>query len=429
MAAHPLSAIEARALIERGELRCQAYLQACLERIHARDAQIGAWEHIDSERALAAAKAADSPTTGILHGLPVGIKDIIDVGGLPTKCGSPIYANAPNASIDAASVAIMRHSGAIILGKTVTTELAGAYPAKTRNPHNFTHTPGGSSSGSAAAVADGHVPLAIGTQTAGSVIRPAAFCGVFGFKPTHGIVPLTGVKVQSETLDTVGVFARSVDDCALWWAAITNGTFRATDIASVGKLRIARLKDFDPFADESMRAALDAAAGALSRAGAVVTDISLPGALKNIHDDQVLIQRIEAARAYSAEHRQHRHQLSVTLLEQLDLGAALSLSQYRAALNRAATARRDADELFAQYDILLMPSAPGAAPLGLTATGDPICNRLASLLHTPAINVPAYLNKQSLPLGLQLLGARHADEKLLAGAKWVHHALGAKLAM
>ncbi len=428
MSVHLLSAVEAQYLIERGELSCATYLRACLERADAREAQVGAWEIIDRNRAIAAAQAADSSTRGLLHGLPVGIKDIIDVGSLATKCGSSIYADAPNASIDAASVAIMRVQGAIPLGKTVSTELAGAHPGKTRNPHNLAHTPGGSSSGSAAAVADGHVPLAIGTQTAGSVIRPAAYCGVFGFKPTHGIVPLTGVKVQSETLDTIGVFARSVDDCALWWAAMTDGAFRELNIDSVGQLRIARIKNLEPFASDAMRDALDRAAIALSRAGATVTDVLLPAPLDNIHDDQLFIQRLEAARAYTAEHRQHREQLSAVILEQLDRGATLPLAEYRAALTRVEAARHNADGLFQQYDVWLMPSAPGAAPSGLTSTGDPLFNRLASVLNTPAINIPAYKDAQKLPLGLQLIGARHEDGKLLAVSNWVQCTLRATLA-
>ena len=428
MSAHPLSAVEAQGLIERGELNCAAYLRTCLERVDAREAQVGAWEIIDSERAIAAAHAADNGTRGLLRGLPVGIKDIIDVGGLATKCGSPIYANAPNASIDAASVAIMRVHGAIPLGKTVSTELAGAHPGKTRNPHDLACTPGGSSSGSAVAVADGHIPLAIGTQTAGSLIRPAAYCGVFGFKPTRGIVPLTGIKVQSETLDTVGVFARSVDDCALWWAAMTDGAFRGLNIDSVGKLRVARIKTLEQFASNAMREALDRAATALSRAGAIITDVLLPVPLDNIHEDQLFIQRFEASRAYTAEHRQHRGQLSAAILDQLDLGASLSLAEYRTVIARADAARRFADGLFQQYDVWLMPSAPGAAPSGLASTGDPLFNRLASVLNTPAINIPAYTSAQKLPLGLQLVGARHDDAKLLAASKWVHHTLRATLA-
>ena len=425
-AADAPSAVTARALIERGELSPAAYLAACLERIDARDAEVGAWEQVDRERALAIANNMAQRTSALLGGIPLGVKDIIDVAGLATRFGSPIYANAPVASIDAACVAMMRFHGAIALGKTVSTELAGAHPGKTRNPHARTHTPGGSSSGSAAAVADGHVPLAIGTQTAGSILRPAAYCGVFGFKPTHGIVPLTGVKVQSETLDTVGVFARSADDCALWWAAMTQTKFSALDLDSLGKLRIARIRNLDKLASDAMREAIERAASILSAAGATVSDVLLPAPLDKIHQVQLAVQRFEATRAYTPEHHQHRSQLSGTILEQLDLGAAISLVDYRTALALVDHAQRVAEQLFNDYDAWLLPSAPGAAPPGLASTGDPSFNRLASVLHTPAMNVPAFSDAQQLPLGIQLIARRHADTKLLAISHWAYSAIKAR---
>jgi Asp-tRNA(Asn)/Glu-tRNA(Gln) amidotransferase A subunit family amidase len=387
-----------------------------LLRINARDGELKAWcEFCDED-------ARNTPPIGELEALPlngfsVGVKDIIDVAGCTTRCGSTIFDDANAATVDAACVALMRSAGAAIIGKTVTTEFATFIPSPTRNPRNLAHTPGGSSAGSAAAVADGQIRIAIGTQTAGSLLRPASYCGVFGFKPSFDVVPRLGVVVQSETLDTVGVFARSVEDCAVWLAAML-GTAVALE-PKTGARRIGVVTNLQQHASADMQGAVVRARDALTRAGHHVHELTLPAPLDMIHDDQRIIQNYESSRAYHVARTQHRAKVSPALLAALDDGAKISRDEYLKAIHTADAARRFADGLFREYDAWLMPSAPSAAPLGLTSTGDPIFNRLASVLHTPAISVPAYDDAQGMPLGLQLIAARGQDTALLSMAKQI----------
>ncbi len=357
-----------------------------------------------------------------LKNFTVGVKDIIDVAGCATRCGSPIFDDANAATVDAACVALMRSAGAQIIGKTVTTEFATFIPSPTRNPRNLAHTPGGSSAGSAAAVADGQIRIAIGTQTAGSILRPASYCGVFGFKPSFDVVPRLGVVVQSETLDTVGVFARSVADCAAWLAAML-GTVVTLNPTS-GALRIGVITNLQEQASPDMRDAIRHARDALTRAGHRVSELQLPAPLDTIHDDQRIIQNYESSRAYHVVRTQYRAKTSPALLVALDEGAKISRGDYLKAISTADAARRFADGLFREYDAWLMPSAPSAAPLGLTSTGDPIFNRLASVLQAPAINIPAYDDSHGMPLGLQLIAARGADTALLSMAQQIQECLG-----
>ena len=406
-------------MVERTMGECEFLIEDGLAQIDMLDSDIGAWVFVDRDAALERARQLDrSPARGLLYGVSVGVKDIIDVAGMPTGCGTPIYAGNI-AKVDAACVAFVKAAGAVVIGKTATTELAATYPAKTRNPQNREHSPGGSSSGSAAAVAAGMVRIAFGTQTAGSVIRPAAYCGIVGFKPTFGLVPRTGVKVQSDTLDTVGVFTRTIDDAALWYAAMI-GT-AATPLQNIGKgpLRILIVSNLMEHADVDMSVAVAEAAEALSVAGLSVRETRLPVAFDTAQTDQRIIQLAEMARCYSTEHQQHRHQLSNQLAAILDEGAAITAATYQSALARTELVRKQAAQLFVDADVLLMPSATGAAPKGLAFTGDPVFNRLASTLHLPAINLPVYRSKKRMPLGLQLIGARLQDEKLLSVAKRV----------
>lgn len=398
---------------------CEANILECLARIEALDGRIGAWEHIDAVGALKRARELDkAEVKGVLHGMPIGVKDIIDVAGMPTRCGTPIYATQL-AKIDAACVARVKAAGAIVIGKTVTTELATFNPARTRNPENPDYSPGGSSAGSAAAVAAGMVALALGTQTAGSVIRPAAYCGVVGYKPSFGVVARDGVKMQSETLDTVGVLARTIDDAMKWYAA-TSGT-PATDSANIRRnhsrpLRIAIMVNFMDQADAEMKGAIGDAAAALGAAGLQVNDIRLPPRFDEAQIDQRIIQLAENARHYAMEHRRYRDQLSPKLAEMLDEGAAITEAQYQAAIARTNATREETDAMFTEVDAWLMPSAQGAAPKGLESTGDPVFNRLVTALHLPAINIPVFRNSALMPLGLQLIGARLQDESLFATA-------------
>ena len=396
---------------------CEARIHECLARIEALDGPIGAWVHIDAAGALARARELDKmQVKGVLHGMAIGVKDIIDVAGMPTRCGTPIYATQM-ATHDADCVALAKAAGAIVIGKTVTTELATFIPSRTRNPVSPDYTPGGSSAGSAAAVAAGMVPLAFGTQTAGSVIRPAAYCGVFGYKPSFGVVPRAGVKVQSETLDTVGVLAGTVDDTMKWYAAMS-GSHISND-ATVGhsnrrKLRIAIITNLMDHADAEMKGAIVKAAATLNAAGQQVQEIRLPQRYDEAQMDQRIIQLAENARCYAIEHRQYRNQLSPPLAAMLDEGAAISDAQYQAAIVRTNITREQTDAMFSDVDAWLMPSAQGAAPKGLESTGDPVFNRLVTALHLPAINIPVFRNHARMPLGLQLICARQQDEKLFA---------------
>ncbi len=396
---------------------CEFQIQDCLAQIAMLDARIGAWEYVDSIGALSRARELDRVAVkGPLHGMALGVKDIIDVAGMPTRCGSPIYA-LNMARMDAACVALAKAAGAIVVGKTATTELATFQPAKTRNPQNLAHTPGGSSSGSAAAVAAGMVPIAIGTQTAGSIIRPAAYCGVVGFKPTFGLVPRAGVKLQSDTLDTVGVFSRTVDDTVKWYAAMTGARTTAVVAGNDKPMRITIIGNYLEHADVDMSVAIAEAADALSAGNVRIKELRLPAIFDDAPRDQKLVQLSEMARMYSLEYDNYRNLLSARLAAMIEEGRSIAHIDYMAAMERAAALRKQADFLLGDCDAWLMPAAPGAAPQGLESTGDPVFSRANSLLHQPAINLPVYRNKKRMPLGLQLIGARHQDEKLLSTAQ------------
>jgi len=419
-----LSATEAAAKLARGELTSEKLMQQCLERSAALEPEVGAWETLDGERALNDARTADrdfkrGARRGLLHGIPIGVKDIIDVAGLPTRFGTPIYRNHV-ADGDAACVALAKAAGAIILGKTVTTELALFHPGKTRNPHNLAHTPGGSSSGSAAAVAAGMAPLAFGTQTAGSIIRPAAFCGVTGYKPTFGMITRAGVKMQADSLDTIGVMAANVEDAALFAAALTNDhSLLVREVAaSAPRIGVCRTHEW-PHADADTRSAIESAAERLGRAGAHVATIALPEAFSGLAEAQRIIQTFEAARAFAYEYRAHRELLSNKLVAIIEEGNGIAPHRYRDALDVAAHCRTLMREVFLAVDVLLMPAATGEAPAGLESTGDPVFNRLATVLHLPCITLPGYRGSHGLPLGMQFVASHWGDALLLRCAAWV----------
>jgi Asp-tRNA(Asn)/Glu-tRNA(Gln) amidotransferase A subunit family amidase len=412
-------ATETARLIARREASSEEVVRACLERIAERDATVRAWAHLDPEAALAQARAADaSDPRSPLHGVPVGVKDIIDTRDLPTEYGSPIHAGRRPAA-DAACVARLRDAGAVILGKTMTTEFAYFHPAETRNPLDPSRTPGGSSSGSAAAVADGMVPLTLGSQTAGSTIRPASFCGVHGLKPTHGLIDLTGVKRLSARLDTLGLFARSIDDIELLLDTLTGHRRTAPGSAAepprIGFVRTARWQLVEPEA----QAALEAAAVALADAGARVDELELPAELEALVDAQQTIMAVEVAANLAGEYDRHGDRMSAELSELIEEGRATERHGYEAAL---ATAERGGERLpavFEAHDILLTPAARGQAPRGLEATGDPVFCRAWTLLGTPAVSVPGPLGADGLPIGVQLVAPPGHDAELLAAARWV----------
>ncbi len=406
----------------------EAAVQLCLERIAAREAEVGAWEMVDGEGALRQARICDHSARsgverGILHGIPVGVKDIIDVAALPTRHGSPIYAHNI-ASSDAACVALAKAAGAIVLGKTVTTELAVFHPGKTRNPHNLAHTPGGSSSGSAAAVAAAMVPLAFGTQTAGSVIRPAAYCGIVGFKPSYGMISRAGVKTQAESLDSIGFMARNVEDAALFAAGVSGDHALLVGSGATSAPRIGVWRSFEwNQASADMHNAIETAAARFAKCGAQISQVSLPEPFARLGAAQKTIQLFEAARSYTFEYEAHRDQLSASLRTLLEEGRAIPLPHYRAALELASLCRALIGDTFREVDVLLTPSAPGAAPLGLQSTGDPLFNRSATVLHLPCITLPGMRAANGLPVGIQLIGPYWQDAMTLSSAHWAQQAL------
>lgn len=423
-ALNTLSAVELARQLAYGRITSEMLVRDCFERISAREPDVQAWQHLDREAALEQARAADAgPCRGLLHGLPLGVKDIIDTVDMPTAYGSPVYAGHRPAW-DAPCVAFARAAGGIVIGKTVTTEFAVMYPGKTRNPHNLQHTPGGSSSGSAAAVADYMVPLAFGSQTGGSVIRPAAFCGVVGYKPSFGLISRVGVKALSDTLDTIGVIARSVPDVALFAAAVSGRHDLLVDKAPSARPRVGICRTYEwKQAQPAMMAALEGAAKTLAAAGVTVKTMNLPPTYANLVQAQIDIQLVELAQSLTYERIAHRAQLSECLQGIIDAGLKVPHERYDAALSLARNCRRTLTEVFADCDVLLAPSAPGSAPAGLDTTGDPLFNRIWTLLRTPCVNIPVACDADKPPLGLQVIGAFGSDAPTLSAAHWLHQIL------
>lgn len=430
------TATEAARLLAEGKLTAEALLDEYGQRIAEREPAVGAWEHLDPHAVSAARELDRGPKRGPLHGIPIAVKDIIDVAGLPARYGTPIYARNV-AAADAACVALAKSAGALVMGKTVTTELAWFHPGKTRNPHRSTHapgesssgnaehTPGGSSSGSAAAVAAGMVPLAFGTQTAGSIIRPAAYCGIVGFKPTFGAIPRAGVKSQSESLDTLGWMANSVEDIALMAAALWRDerfldTTRGDAVAP--RITLLRLPEWNQ-ASAPMQEATQSALQILGAKGAVVSELDAPVEFAALNASQACIQLYEAARSYHPEYSQHRERLSDRIAGLIEEGLAITEERYFAAQDHAAQCRALVAEVFRDTDALLMPGAPGAAPQGLAATGDPVFSRMTTVLHLPCITLPRFKDAAGMPLGIQLAGPARGDRRLLGIARWAHERL------
>ena len=414
-----LSVVDAIENLRRGDLTAEALMQACLDRAAER-ADVKAWIWLDPKQAIAQAREADRVgRPGLLAGIPIGVKDIIDTVDMPTGHGSPIYANnRPFA--DAACIALLRMAGATIMGKTVTTEFANRFPGATVNPHNGGHSPGGSSSGSAAAVADFQVPAALGTQTGGSVIRPSAYCGVVGYKPSFGEFPRTGLKLQSHTLDTLGIICRSVADLpALRAALLAAPAHRIAASGAAPRIGICRTPAWDT-ADESTHSLIESTAARLAAAGARVSEVELAAPFASILEHHRCIYYYEAARNYAYEYEQHRERVSQELLNTvLTPGRELPLGAYVHALETAEAFRRHLDDIFRDVDILLTPSAMGEAPEGLSSTGAASFNALWTLGWAPCITLPAGTGPKGLPLGVQLVGQRFRDEALFDAASWV----------
>lgn len=425
-----LSVSEAAARIAEGSLTSVALVEACLQRIAEREAAVGAWIHLDPEQALAEARARDAQTTsrGPLHGVPVGLKDIIDTASMPTAYGSPIYEGHRPAR-DAKCVEQLRAAGAVILGKTVTAEFATYHPGKTANPRNLTHTPGGSSSGSAAAVADNHVPLTLGTQTAGSIIRPASFCGVIGYKPTYNAFSYGGLHALSISLDTLGVFVRSFADLSPVRQALSLSEVRTKASApspSAPRIGFCRTGLW-PQGGQAMRSALEATAQKLAKAGAEVVDIELPPSFLQLVDAQTLIFAAEGVRGLARESHEHPELLSPELRELLAKGRKYTPEMEEAAHALARQCRAELAALFANVDVMLTPSSIGEAPHGLHATGDPLFNRIWTFLHVPCVTYPIGTGPHGLPLGAQVVGAHGDDDALVAHAWWMQQHSGSTL--
>jgi Asp-tRNA(Asn)/Glu-tRNA(Gln) amidotransferase A subunit family amidase len=416
-----LTATAALAAMRAGRLSAADVMEACLDRIAGREGAIRAFAWMDPAQARRGAMAAGQ---GPLAGIPIGVKDVIDTAELPSQYGSPAWAgHRPRA--DAACVAAARDAGAVVIGKTVTTEFATRHPGPTANPANPRHTPGGSSSGSAAGVAAGFFPIAFGTQTAGSIIRPAAYCGVVGFKPTYGTLHRAGMKVMSESLDTIGVMARSVADCALAMAAMTGGEYGAPESRAARAPRLALVMGApaDQAAPETL-ALMERAATACRNAGATVTPVALPAVFAAAYAAHPTVMNAESAQALGWELAHARAQITPTLRERMDWGRAQGAAALAAGRAAFAAARAAFPGAIEGFDAVLTPAAPGEAPEGLGWTGDPAFNTLWTLLHGPCVTVPAGVGPKGLPLGVQVAGRIGEDAAVLGWAEWVRQALG-----
>jgi Asp-tRNA(Asn)/Glu-tRNA(Gln) amidotransferase A subunit family amidase len=420
-----LSATEAARKLATREITAVLLLADCLERIAEREPAIHAWTHVDAEGAMRRARALDAQASaGLLHGLPIAVKDVFDTFDMPTSYGSPIYATHRPVA-DASSVALTRAVGGIVVGKTVTTEFATFHPGPTCNPHNPKHTPGGSSSGSAAAVADWMVPLAFASQTAGSIVRPAAFCGVVGYKPTYAMINRVGAKMISDTLDTVGVLSRSVPDAALFVAALSDRheLLIQQPQADPPRVGLCRTYEWDRASPETV-AVVEDAARRLAKAGATVRDVTLPPAFAGLVDAQVATMVREVALCLSHERLVHREKLSPEMTTMIDAGLAVTPERYDAGQALARSCRGALREVFDGIDVVIAPSAVGEAPEGIRATGDPLFNRMWTLLHVPCVHLPVGRGPRGLPVGITVAGPFGADRATLLAADWIYARLG-----
>ena len=423
-AANELPASEIAAAVRAGRLTCEAVVRACLDRIAAREAAVQAFAHIDPEQALATARALDrSGARGPLAGVPFGVKDIIDTSDLPTEWGTPIH-RGRRPERDAACVALTRRAGGILVGKTVTTEFANLHPGKTRNPHDVTRTPGGSSSGSAAAVADLMVPIALGTQTTGSTIRPASFCGVFGYRPTYGEHRLHGVMEASGSLDTLGILARSIEDIALYRDVLLGvAPEPIADAARPPRIGFCRTHNWDQV-EPATQALMETAARRLGAAGAPVSDVRLPDDFARLDEAHRWISSFEFARTFTWEIEHRWDAISDTLRQgRIADGLSCSLARYREMQELAARCRQRIDAVWDDCDVLLAPAALGEAPVGLPAFAGAPLYMMWTVLHLPTVTLPVFHGPAGMPIGVQLLARRHDDRRLFADARWAYRVL------
>ena len=430
-----MSAADAAAAIQSGEISSEELVQDCLNRIEVLEERVGAWEHLDPEYALQQARDADlyrrtGKTTGPLHGVPIGIKDIFDTKDMPTEDGTTLHAGRTPAC-DATAVARLREAGAIVMGKTVTTELAVYAPGKTRNPHDPSRTPGGSSSGSAAAVAAQMVPLAVGTQTNGSIIRPASYCGVYGYKPSHGLISRYRVLQLSRVLDQVGVFGRTLGDVALMAEQLMGFDDRDPDTRPRARPDLIDTAAEEPLvtprlafvktpawdqADEDVQGAFGELAEFL---GSKVEEIDLTDLLENAVTWHRTIMEADLARSFRREYGRGKERLSPVLREMIERGQQCLAVDYNHALEQIPGLVSNFDEILLEYDAILTPAATGEAPLGLESTGNPVFCTSWSLCGMPSISLPVLQGSNGMPMGVQLTAAKGDDARLLRTANWL----------
>ncbi|MBT3237970.1 MAG: amidase [Rhodospirillaceae bacterium] len=436
--AHFLSASDAAQAIDNGELTSDELVRACLDHIVDVEDTIQAWAHIDPNMALAQASELDEwrrlgHPLGPLHGVPIGIKDIIDSAGLPCEFGTEIHAGRKPEQ-DATLVGLLREAGAVIMGKTVTAELAVLTPGKTHNPHNPDHTPGGSSSGSAASVAAGMVPLAVGTQTNGSMIRPASYCGVYGFKPSYGRISRHGVLQQSHILDTIGVYGRSIDDIALIADVLMTFDAQDPDMRPIARPQVAKILAEEPpmpprlafirtpaweQADDSTKEAFRELIDHLNEGDETIDLLELSEQFDDVYDVHRRIMLSGLAKNFAREYSDSKDKLSALLCEMIEEGQGVSESDYINDVERIEEYNTILDLIFEDYDAALTPSTTGEAPVGLESTGSPIFCTIWTLCGTPAINLPILQGPNGLPLGVQMVSHKGDDARLLRTAKWL----------
>jgi Asp-tRNA(Asn)/Glu-tRNA(Gln) amidotransferase A subunit family amidase len=429
-----LTAGEAASRIRDGELTSQELVQSCLDRIEAVEDSIGAWTHLDREYALAQAKAAQDQrqaggSLGPLHGVPVGVKDILDTADMPTENGTVLHRGRMPEE-DSAVVERLRAAGAVILGKTVSTELALYSPGKTKNPHDPSRTPGGSSSGSAAAVSSFMVPVAVGTQTNGSVIRPAAYCGVFGFKPSHGLISRHGILKQSPPLDTVGVMGRTLEDTALLADVLIGHDARDLHSHPRAHPQISRIMAEEPpveprlvfirtpvwgQAEESTK---DAFRELCEHLGDIHI-MELPPIFEGAHEDHRRIMEADLALSFAKEYRDGKNQLSDVLCEMIERGQQVLATDYNAAVARISEYQAEISEITHVFDAILTPATAGEAPVGLDATGSPAFCTIWTLAGVPALTLPILQGPSGMPLGAQIVSAKGDDGRLFRTARWL----------
>ena len=441
MELYELSALEAVRLIREGQLTSEDLVRACLERNEQLESAVQAWAFLDREHALKQARTADEAQRagrplGALHGLPVGVKDIFDTADMPTENGTVLHAGR-QPETDAHVVSLLREAGAVTMGKTVTTELAVYAPGKTKNPHDPERTPGGSSSGSAAAVAAQMVPLAVGSQTNGSTIRPAAYCGVVGFKPTYGLISRTGVLHQSWHLDQVGVFARSVEDAALLAEELMayDEDDPAMRLHAHAKLLETALQEpplapelafvKTPVWDQAEADTQEAFAELVEHLGECVKEIELPQPFVHAHTWHRIIMESDLALSFAREYTEGKDKLSATLIEMIERGRKALAMEYNHSVNQIRGLNELLEEVFDSYDAILTPATTGVAPHGLESTGSPVFCTIWTLCGTPAITLPLLQGSDDMPIGLQLVGPRGDDARLLRTARWLTQAVAA----